>query len=143
MFCIKCGTELPDESNFCSKCGNPTINNLINTTEWGKEDKKETKISIDDLKKQISNGESNSVIEFCTKSLELNPHDPEIWGLRGEAFYFISKYDLAIKDCSKALEISKTINLEDKKTSIFFIAEDMHIFSYKTIVMLSKILMKR
>ena len=24
MFCSKCGTELPDEANFCLKCGQPT-----------------------------------------------------------------------------------------------------------------------
>lgn len=23
MFCSKCGTELPDEANFCCKCGHP------------------------------------------------------------------------------------------------------------------------
>ena len=23
MFCINCGTELPDEANFCWKCGKP------------------------------------------------------------------------------------------------------------------------
>jgi ribosomal protein L40E len=24
MFCIECGTELPDEAKFCFKCGKPT-----------------------------------------------------------------------------------------------------------------------
>lgn len=23
MFCIKCGTQLPEDANFCSKCGHP------------------------------------------------------------------------------------------------------------------------
>jgi NMD protein affecting ribosome stability and mRNA decay len=23
MFCIKCGTQLPEEANFCMKCGHP------------------------------------------------------------------------------------------------------------------------
>ena len=29
MFCIKCGTELPEKALFCMKCGNKTNLNLI------------------------------------------------------------------------------------------------------------------
>jgi len=25
MFCIKCGTQLPDDSSFCNKCGSPVV----------------------------------------------------------------------------------------------------------------------
>ena len=35
MFCMKCGTKLPDDAKFCYKCGNDvsTINEGINTKE--------------------------------------------------------------------------------------------------------------
>jgi len=29
MFCVKCGTELSDDSRFCSKCGFSVLNNSI------------------------------------------------------------------------------------------------------------------
>ena len=29
MFCMKCGYELPNEANFCLKCGNPTKTNVV------------------------------------------------------------------------------------------------------------------
>ena len=32
MFCMKCGTKLPDDANFCYKCGY-SFGNIINNEE--------------------------------------------------------------------------------------------------------------
>ncbi|MBN1485504.1 MAG: zinc ribbon domain-containing protein [Chloroflexia bacterium] len=35
MFCINCGTELPDEANFCWKCGRPQKEGVqVKETRW-------------------------------------------------------------------------------------------------------------
>ena len=34
MYCIKCGAEIPDESEFCSKCGNPTSPNAAQNNRY-------------------------------------------------------------------------------------------------------------
>jgi len=35
MFCIDCGTELPDEANFCWKCGKPQRQDVqSDETDW-------------------------------------------------------------------------------------------------------------
>jgi hypothetical protein len=73
MFCVKCGTELSDESKFCSNCG-ASLSKLKNTTSDGKclfmiERKKafggmaaKTKAYIDGkLVKELSSGESFSL----------------------------------------------------------------------------------
>jgi hypothetical protein len=77
MFCIKCGTELPDGSNFCSKCGTnlSSQNNTDIAEKYGKclfsiERKKafggmavSTKVYIDGtLVKELSNGGSFSLV---------------------------------------------------------------------------------
>ena len=77
MFCIKCGTELPDGSNFCSKCGTnlSSTNNADIAKKHGKclfsiERKRafggmivSTKVYIDGtLVKELSNGESFSFV---------------------------------------------------------------------------------
>ena len=36
MFCIKCGIELPDGSNFCSKCGTNLGTTNYDTPKNGK-----------------------------------------------------------------------------------------------------------
>lgn len=33
MFCTSCGTQLPDEANFCWKCGHPMQKNLQGKTD--------------------------------------------------------------------------------------------------------------
>ena len=79
MFCIKCGTQLPDGSNFCSKCGTDLSSpNSTDTaaTKYGKclfsiERRKGllggigviNKIYIDGaLVKELSNGETFSLV---------------------------------------------------------------------------------
>jgi hypothetical protein len=77
MFCVKCGTQLPDGSKFCSNCGanlSPTNTTVVNAGKclFSIERKKafggmaaKTKVYIDgNLVKELSSGE--------TFSLELN-----------------------------------------------------------------------
>ncbi|GIK63223.1 MAG: hypothetical protein BroJett018_10170 [Chloroflexota bacterium] len=33
MFCSNCGTQIPDDSNFCPKCGKPQRNGLNTTSQ--------------------------------------------------------------------------------------------------------------
>lgn len=34
MYCTKCGTEIPDDSEYCSKCGNPTSPNAAQNNRY-------------------------------------------------------------------------------------------------------------
>ena len=45
MFCIHCGTNLPDCANFCSKCGKTVPNNLV-VAEAAKESEVETQQKV-------------------------------------------------------------------------------------------------
>jgi hypothetical protein len=42
MFCVNCGTQLPDDANFCLKCGkaqaNGTHTNVNNSIRWDYKD---------------------------------------------------------------------------------------------------------
>jgi hypothetical protein len=75
MFCIKCGTQLPDGSKFCSSCGASLVASNGEVSNNGKclfriERKKafggmaaKTKVYLDgSLAKELSNGESYSLV---------------------------------------------------------------------------------
>jgi len=51
MFCTKCGTELPDDSKFCSKCGKSTVNNSVKKGEPPKVEQKYKKEYIGNFDK--------------------------------------------------------------------------------------------
>ena len=51
------------------------------------------------------NGEYDKAISHFNRAIEINPHLPEIYELRGQAYSLQSRFDKAISDFSKAIEI--------------------------------------
>ena len=41
MRCVKCGQELPDDANFCRRCGSPTIRNMSYLVQKARENDQE------------------------------------------------------------------------------------------------------
>lgn len=60
MFCIHCGTQLPDEAKFCSKCGKPTQD--VNVSE----PENEVKTKPKDKPNNENNKNSNNVSLYAT-----------------------------------------------------------------------------
>ena len=46
MRCVKCGQELPDDANFCSRCGSPTIRNMSYLVQKARENDQEALAEI-------------------------------------------------------------------------------------------------
>ncbi|MGP6239429.1 zinc ribbon domain-containing protein [Cuniculiplasma sp. SKW4] len=81
MFCIKCGTQLPDDAKFCSKCGTPVSGQ--SNSQTGTQDKNDRQTiasaSVTELKcpgcgapiKPVE-GETVVTCEYCGTSVSLN-----------------------------------------------------------------------
>lgn len=46
MRCVKCGQELPDDANFCKRCGSPTIRNMSYLVQKARENDQEALAEI-------------------------------------------------------------------------------------------------
>jgi RNA polymerase sigma factor (sigma-70 family) len=46
MRCVKCGQELPDDANFCRRCGSPTIRNMSYLVQKARENDQEALAEI-------------------------------------------------------------------------------------------------
>lgn len=46
MRCVKCGQELPDDANFCRRCGSPTIRNMSYLVQKARENDQEALTEI-------------------------------------------------------------------------------------------------
>ena len=46
MRCVKCGQELPDDANFCRRCGSPTIRNMSDLVQKARENDQEALTEI-------------------------------------------------------------------------------------------------
>lgn len=54
MRCVKCGQELPDDANFCRRCGSPTIRNMSYLVQKARENDQEALTEIYKISKSGS-----------------------------------------------------------------------------------------
>jgi len=110
--CFKCGSKLPEGSNYCFKCGFKIKNEQIDSIyskESSKEDshyhhKASQKFFVSGLS-LFKSGEYSKAINNFTKAIELKENFAEAHYQRGQAYVKESKYEDAINDFTKAIEI--------------------------------------
>lgn len=110
--CFKCGSKLPQGSNYCFKCGFK-----IKDTQIDSIFSKDTSVSdshyYDNASQKFfvsglsffKSGDNSKAISNFTKAIELKDGFAEAHYHRGQAYIQESKYEDAIDDFTKAIEI--------------------------------------
>jgi tetratricopeptide (TPR) repeat protein len=104
MHCGKCGAELLDTANFCTKCGAPSRVSPIpeGAGSAGDDRVRQTmeKKGEEWLELALKTGDPEKKLEYCAKHLDVNSQDSDVWEYKAKILDNLRKESEAV-DCYK------------------------------------------